>query len=169
MGNILNNLSDYNVFRRVYNSVRNSAIQYPDLSIPAVYFENKDISSTEMSNNVQEKVCVENNTTPNPKGKNRKSIYNAPKKENWSITSTIIHRNKLYRDGFDKLKTRRTMNAVLRDISNVKVRLKKVPKSPGGRPIRLRPIPDSSNELGAILKKRYACMHSPESQIFIRK
>lgn len=170
MGNILTNLSDYIILRRFYNLLRNNST-YPNLDIPPLCYENNQSANNEekldeenvsQSGNIDDSNEIIKRAVKARRSKCRKSMAMSPK-ENWTVTSTIIHRNK----GFEKFnKSRKSMTSVLKDISNAKGKLRKVPRSPGGRPIRLRPIPDNSNELAAILKRRYANMHSPESHLF---
>lgn len=82
-------------------------------------------------------------------------------KDNLFIKTQLEQKKPGLKEGFAKMTTRRSMTNVLKDIVNVKQKLRKVPTSPGGRPVRLKPIPNNSNELYAVLRKRYAAMHSP--------
>lgn len=82
---------------------------------------------------------------------------------NWIWTNNCDQASAL-REGLQKMKTRRSMNTILKDISNTKCKLRTIPKSPAGEPVRLRLTPDTNSELYNALRRRYAAMHSPDSK-----
>lgn len=123
----------------------------------------KSSSNCEFSENIENTELYDTIESEDKSDKNSK-IFNSIDQHAYVINHLDNNSKRALREGIAKMKTRRSMTNVLKDIANVKLKLRRVPKSPGGRPVRLKPIPNHSNELYAILRRRYAAMHSPSDK-----